>query len=260
MEWEGTATVRDVRNWRRICSFGKKHMQCASISPNGRRALTGNSMGQLTWCDAGNGRRLAVVSCHRHAVSAPGFSPDGTAAASVAGDGTLALWDVSKFYCIVKFKGHMLGTHSVAISSDHRRLATGGGSGREAVKLWDLVTCREMLTLAGDGSVFNSVAFSPDGNWLVARSSVESRLHLWRAPPWAEIEAAVERGQAKAAPQPCAIADRHGTSLPDLISLGKHSQSFHTNASRYRRRASGSDVAPWNCIELGACLVLYFPG
>jgi WD40 repeat protein len=77
----------------------------------------------------------------------------------------------------------------VTFSPDGRRLATGGGADRDAVKLWDLSTHRELMTLSGQGSLFQFVVFSPDGRWLAACNNEEGKLHLWRAPSWAEIEA-----------------------------------------------------------------------
>jgi WD40 repeat protein len=37
--------------------------------------------------------------------------------------------------------------------------------------------------------MFCFVIFSPDGNWLAARSE-EGQINLWRAPSWAEIAVA----------------------------------------------------------------------
>jgi hypothetical protein len=51
--------------------------------------------------------------------------------------------------------------------------------------------------LAGEGSIFSSVGFSPDGNWLMARSSLQGHVHLWRAPSWAEIDAAQKPAEDK---------------------------------------------------------------
>jgi hypothetical protein len=77
--------------------------------------------------------------------------------------GTLRRAD--SFVRITSFKGHMQGALSVTFSPDGRRLASGGGSGRDAVKLWDLVNYRELVTLTGQGTLFLFTAFSPDGNW-----------------------------------------------------------------------------------------------
>jgi WD40 repeat protein len=82
----------------------------------------------------------------------------------------------------------MQGAHGVAFSPDGRRLATGG-NGRDAVKLWDLSTFRELLTLPGQGSEFHYMAFSTNGKWLAAFNS-DGKLHLWHAPSRDQIEAA----------------------------------------------------------------------
>jgi WD40 repeat protein len=95
-------------------------------------------------------------------------------------------------------KGHLKSVHGVAISPDGGRLATGGG-GAEAVKLWDIQTHQELITLAGEGSLTMSLRFSPDGNKLIALnldSNRELRLQIWRAPSWEQIEAA-EKAEKK---------------------------------------------------------------
>jgi WD40 repeat protein/serine/threonine protein kinase len=199
MEWGGAVTVWNTRTWQRACMLRELATESASLSPDGRHGLTGRWTGELNWWETTTGGLLVTVTPGRPSpVSGTAFSPDAKRAASVAEDGTVALWDASSFACISSFKGHMLGIHSVAFSPDGRRLATGGGSGREAVKLWDVATCREMLTLPGEGSIFGFVAFSPDGNWLLARSSLAGHLHLWRAPSWAEIDVAEKRADGKA--------------------------------------------------------------
>jgi WD40 repeat protein len=189
----------DTHTWQAVHSYTVAMGRARGVSPDGRLGAIGTSTGTVRWLNAETGEVLATSSdAHRHPVAGIAFSADGTQAASVAEDGTLALWNLSSFQPLVPpFKGHMNGAHGVAFSPDGRRLATGGGA-RDSVKLWDMSTHRELVTLLGQGSLFEYVAFSPDGRWLAARNS-KGELHLWRAPSWAEIEEAeksLKTGQA----------------------------------------------------------------
>ena len=156
----------------------------------------------MYWLNAATGEVLAATNtAHRHVVMGITFSGDGSRTASTAADATVAIWDPSSFRLLTPpfSKGHMQGAFGVAFSPDGRRLATGG-TARDAVKLWDMSTYRELVVLSGQGSMFEFVAFSPDGQWLAANSTPEGNLHLWRAPSWAEIEAAEK--ESKIVPSP----------------------------------------------------------
>ena len=204
VDTKGKGIWWDTRTWQVIRAFTveTKSASWAALSPDGCLLGIGTQTGVVRWLNAETGELLVATSAgHRHhVVGNIAFSADGTQAASVAEDGTVALWDPSSLQLIVSFKGHMQGAHAVAFSPEGRRLATGGG-GREAVKLWDLATRRELITLSGQGSVFSFVAFSPDGRWLIARDW-EGGLHLWHAPSWEEIEAAEKESKNSQSPQP----------------------------------------------------------
>jgi WD40 repeat protein len=91
----------------------------------------------------------------------------------------------------------LLGTHSVAFSPDGTRLAASS-TGTETIKLWDVESHQEVLTLESQESLFMFSEFSPDGN-ILGSLSMEGFLHLWRAPSWAKIEAQekkLESGQS----------------------------------------------------------------
>jgi WD40 repeat protein len=185
----GKAIWWDTLTWQAVRTFVVGPFSSAAVSKDGRLGAVGATTGAVRWFNAETGELLATTTnAHRHPVSGIAFCADGSRAASVGEDGTVAIWDPSSFQLVAPFKGHMLGAHGVAFSPDGRRLATGGGSS-DAVKLWDLSTFRELTALPGQGSIFRFVAFSPDGRWLAAEDW-EGKLHLWRTPSWAEIEAA----------------------------------------------------------------------
>ncbi len=63
--------------------------------------------------------------------------------------------------------------------------------------LWDTQSYERVLTLPAKTNVLSPIAFSEDGNVLAGKEAPGSTLHFWRAPTWAEIEAA-----ERAAPKP----------------------------------------------------------
>ncbi|MCX5643356.1 MAG: serine/threonine protein kinase [Phycisphaerae bacterium] len=195
---KGTAIWWDTLTWQPARTVVVELAGAGNVSPDGRLTAMG-AAGAMRWWNAETGELLATTTGgHRRNAKRVVFSGDGSRVASVATDGTVALWDPSSFQLIAAFKGHANAAHGAAFSPDGRRLATGGGS-RDPVKLWDLSTHRELMTLSGQGSAFSFVDFSPDGRWLAACSG-EGRLHLWFAPSWEEIEAAEKRQKSTQSP------------------------------------------------------------
>ncbi|HCO95719.1 MAG TPA: hypothetical protein DIU00_17525 [Phycisphaerales bacterium] len=127
-----------------------------------------------------------------HGENLAGFdiSPDGRLAAAVFGTGHIRVWDMQTAEQLEMMRVFLLAPHVVTFSPDGRRLAAGG-DGREAVKLWVTAEWQEVLTLAGEGTLFYFVAFSPDGQTLMARNSL-GLLHIWSAPSLKAIEKAEE--------------------------------------------------------------------
>jgi len=197
---KGKAIWWDALTWQAGQTFVVELPDRAAVSPDGRLVAVGTTTGAVRWLNAETGELLATtIVDYPWFAGRVAFSGDGSRVASVSPYGTVALLDPSSFKLIAAFKGHMQGAHGAAFSPDGRRLATGGGTGRDAVKLWDLSTHRELMTLPGQGSVFLFVVFSPDGRSLAACSK-EGKLHLWRAPSWAEIEAAEKRSESGQSP------------------------------------------------------------
>jgi WD40 repeat protein len=167
-----------------------------AVSVDGRLLAFGMRTGAMRWYNAETGELLSTTTGGDRLTSQVAFSSHDSLVAHTSPYGTVALWDPSSFTLITKLDGHLLGAFGVAFSPDGRRVATGGGTSRDAVKLWDLSTHRDLITLSGQSTVSSFVAFSPDGRWLAACNSIEGKLNLWSAPSWKEIEAEEKRLQS----------------------------------------------------------------
>ncbi len=78
--------------------------------------------------------------------------------------------------CVHTFIGHQKWVCSVAFSKDDKIVASG--SEDETIKLWEVDSGREILTMRGHSGYVNSVAFSPDGK-ILASGSDDKTIRLW---------------------------------------------------------------------------------
>ena len=120
------------------------------------------------------------------------FSPDGQTLAGCATEGLITLWDVAAARIVTNFRGDVRAVQGLAFSPDGQRLLTGGKDATDVIRLMDLGSRRCVARLTGPLGDFRLVEMSADGNTVVAVNMQGTAL-LWRAPSWAEIEAA-EKG------------------------------------------------------------------
>ena len=120
------------------------------------------------------------------------FSADGHTSAVSAESGIVALADAARPEWRARLHGQLHSVFGVAFSADGSRLASTG-DGDEAVKLWDVATQQELLTLPGQGTFLNGAEFTDDDSTLlIGREGKPGTWQFWRAPSRAQIEA-VER-------------------------------------------------------------------
>jgi WD40 repeat protein len=121
-------------------------------------------------------------------VSAVALSPDGNTLATGSAEiddkfralpGEVKLWDLTTRKERAALKGHANWVQAVAIAPDGKTLATG--SMDETIRLWDLVSGKELHKIKGDDG-FWSVAFSPDGNTLASGGHI-GKITLWNVYP-----------------------------------------------------------------------------
>jgi WD40 repeat protein len=188
-EWD-LSSWRETRSWPGLASafeiaVTSDETMCAALDRRGTISLRNLKSGQETH------RNLDVPATEDVA-----FSADGGILAVASAFGLAKLWETATPRLRASFPALSgRGVHSVTFSSDGQRLAVGSTE-PDAVKMWDLQSQQEVLTLGGRGSWFWLTAFSPDGN-VIGSINEQGFLHLWRAPSWEEIAAAEKRPNRK---------------------------------------------------------------
>lgn len=176
--------------WEELPLSGSEFVDvcCLDVSPDDQLLAGGYDNGTLKvfrW-PSGTQEWATNVSGSIFNVS---FSRDGRLLATPRLSGTAQVWDVAARKPIAVLRGHAGMVPGAAFLPDGRRLVTGGTSARDAVKVWDLQTEREVLSLKADGYYFLHVACSPDGSTVTA-TSFNGTAHFWRVPSWEDIQAA----------------------------------------------------------------------
>src|SRR5262249_55330308 len=148
---------------------GREHLSCEvkgymalplTFSPDDRLLAAPGPDGNVGLWDVAAARLLHTLPESGGKVAA--FSPDGARLATTASGGTVRLWDAAAGRPLHQLRGHTRTVVSLAFTPDGRRLATGGtilnsfqsqGQDLGELKLWDISSGREVLSLNGVGQV-----------------------------------------------------------------------------------------------------------
>ncbi len=155
------------------------------FSRDGRTIAAACGDRTVRFWDASSGAPGRVLHGHEDRIRAMAFSRDGVRIATAGDDRTIRLWNVASGEPIAIFRGHTAPVRGVAFSPDGNRLASVSGGHNKAeshlaseVKLWDLATGQEVLTLRERTAFATDIAFSPDGRRL-ATADADFLVTIW---------------------------------------------------------------------------------
>jgi WD40 repeat protein len=180
-------SIWNTTTWQRQKTFpitGLSDSNGFALSPNGRWLATevreGGSL-QVWRTDSPQTKSLGFAG----KIVALAFSPDNKLLAAATWQGLVKFWETPSFREGGEFRAEAGDLKTLAFSPDSRRLVTGGEL-TAAVRIWDVATTQQIITLDSIRWIDHAV-FSTDGNQ-IAGMTVLGDMFLWRAPSLIEID------------------------------------------------------------------------
>jgi len=187
----------------------KKEVLGVAFSPDDKRIASGSYDNTIKVWDAATGAELMNLTGHIGWFSSIVFSPDGKRIISGSSDSDreIKVWEVSTGGTLMTLCGDTFrGVRGIAVSPDGERIAAAG----ENIRVLDLSTGKELMTLRGHQHIVDFVAFSPDGKRIVS-SSRDGSAKVWDAITGSELITLPEAtGSPIFSPDGKAIAARNG--------------------------------------------------
>ncbi|KAL8953430.1 MAG: hypothetical protein Q9222_000704 [Ikaeria aurantiellina] len=148
----------------------------ATFSPNSELLATiGDNT--IVIFSASTGETLSTLATpEAYAIT---FSPDGRTLAVGTSDGLIQIWNRREQYCCYNLHGHTNLLYALCFSANGQTLASA--SFDYTIRIWDLHQIHDVPTSERNGMSFGaySIAFSPDGLYVLTEESATTR--LWNA-------------------------------------------------------------------------------
>jgi WD40 repeat protein len=150
---------------------------CCAFAPNGLHAASGSADRRAMVFELASGKMMREVE-QSNAVMAVAFSPD-SKYLFTCGDNAAHMWDIATGSQEKKFESTTGYINSMALTTDGKRLVTGGEE--RIVRVWDVGTGKEITRFPGHTATISAVAVSNDGRRALT-GQTDGNIRYWGLP------------------------------------------------------------------------------
>ncbi|MFN6536089.1 MAG: protein kinase domain-containing protein [Nostoc sp. EkiNYC01] len=192
--WGNTIKLWEVATGREICTLREHSEEAKYVAlSNDGQILASNSRDNTSMWEVATGTKIRTLCSHSNGGRSVAFSNDGQILASASNDKTIKLWEVATGREIRSLRGHSESLDSLAFSNDGQILASSSWSTEDwynnpikTIKLWEVATGREILTLPVYSWSRVSFAFNADGQ-ILASGNENKTIKVWEMQTGKEI-------------------------------------------------------------------------
>jgi WD40 repeat protein len=189
-------SILDIETGRRI-PLPWSELLTAIFTPTGTLPAV-QPDGSVSEWEPRTGRIKTFPTKDPHLWDRMAISPDGGTLTSIPlGSWVIRVLSTGTLEPKTELLGHPAGTVDLAFTPDGKTLGTCGAEG--TIKLWDLATGEELLSLRGFSAMIPKLVFSPDGRALAALSVIPqgaTNVLLWHAAQEEPDPAALGQGSS----------------------------------------------------------------
>ncbi|KAE7999670.1 hypothetical protein FH972_004076 [Carpinus fangiana] len=136
-------------------------------------------------CKIGENRPIKTFAGHQGEVNCVKWDPTGSLLASCSDDITAKIWSMKQDKFVHDLREHSKEIYTIrwsptgpGTSNPNQQLVLASASFDSTVKLWDVELGKLLYSLNGHRDPVYSVAFSPNGEYLVS-GSLDRSMHIW---------------------------------------------------------------------------------
>jgi WD40 repeat protein len=176
--YDGTVRLWDLATeMARVVRVSPQPLWTLAFAPDGATFAAAGEDKLIHLFPAAGGAELRRLSGHTLNVWHLAFAPDGKTLASGGFDRTVRIWDVASGRLVRTSTGHEQGIVGLDVRASDGLIATGGDDA--TIRLWR--TDGAPLRTIAAGQFVDAVAFSADGQWLVAGGRESHGINgLWK--------------------------------------------------------------------------------